>query len=130
MADTYLYDGFEVKVDTDVVSPGLLWEARHTEWARKVASNKIYESMSEDERLVIIEKVRRCMEVMYDYAEEWVPDSFSMDEIGQVLKVELNLLVGDLEDDVIERYKATSIRRRNAMLELKRLVESDEADNS
>jgi hypothetical protein len=125
MAELYEYAGFEVGIETDVITPALIWESRHIEWSRKMQSNEIYDALSDEEREVTVEKVRRCMEVMYDYAEEWVPDSFSIDESGAVLKIELNLVVTDLEEDVIERYKATSARRREAMRELKQLLEED-----
>lgn len=95
-------------------------------------SREISDNMSDDEREVVVEKVRRCMEVMHDYADEWVPDAFSLDESGAMLRIELSLLVTDLEEDVIERYRATSVRRREAMKDLKRLLEEDknEANNS
>lgn len=132
MAELFDYAGFEVSVDTDIMTPALLWESRHIEWSRRMQSREISDKLSDDAREVVVEKVRRCMEVMHDYADEWVPDSFSLDECGATLKIELSLLVTDLEEDVIERYRATSVRRREAMNDLKRLLEEDEneADGS
>ena len=92
-------------------------------------SNAISDNFSYEERDIIIEKVRRCMEVMYDYVDEWLPDAFSLNDLGTVLNIQLNLLVSDMEEDVVEIFKTTSGRRKEALRELKKIVIED-LDNS
>ena len=58
MSELFEYSGFEVHIDTDVMTPALIWESRHEEWSRKMASNEIYENFSDEEREVIVEKIR------------------------------------------------------------------------
>lgn len=126
MAESYEYADIEVGIDSDIITPSLLWESRHIEWNRRNSSNRIWDGMTDLEREVLLEKVRRCMEVMYDYAEEWVPESFSLNESGSVLKIELNLVVSDLSASVVERYKTTNKRKNEAAKELRKILEEDE----
>ena len=127
--NTFAYGDFEVDVNLDAITPSMIWEGRHIEWKRKMESNAISDNFSYEERDIIIEKVRRCMEVMYDYVDEWLPDAFSLDDLGTVLNIQLNLLVSDMEEDVVEIFKTTSGRRKEALRELKKIVIED-LDNS
>lgn len=118
------YANLDVEVKLDAITPSIIWSGRHKEFERKMISNEIHDNLSPEERSIIAERVRRCIEVMYDYVDEWLPDAFSINEAGSLLTIEMNLLVSDMEEDVIEIFKATSGRKRVARKELLELIEN------
>jgi hypothetical protein len=125
----YDFGGVETNVDIDVLTPAMAWEARKVTYKKKCESKEIYELMSEEEREVVVKRVRRALEVMHDNIERWLPYSFSLNDIGTCLTIEYNMLVTDIEADRAENELTTSNRLKEAGQELKKLIKELEDED-
>jgi hypothetical protein len=73
-------------------------------------SQEFYDGLDYANRETIIRLVKRSLMLAHDTVDDWLSDSFSFDETGSVITVELNLLAADIESDVADRVKLTDAR--------------------
>lgn len=121
MSNLHIED-FDVNVSYDAISPTMLWEARFQEFERVQESHQIYDAMTDDQREALIERVRRATAIMYDTAEEWIPDSLSIHDDGACLRLEFNLVFTNIDVDVDNKHKATTFKLREMREEIEKLI--------
>ena len=121
---------FEFNVDYDCITPAMIWESRHKEFARVMSSNEDYQSLGYEVQKVLIARVRRAIEVMYDNVEQWIPDGISIDEKGSLIQVQFGIIINDIEQDLVALFNATSQRAKIAKDELMNIIHEDEEDEA
>jgi hypothetical protein len=119
-------EDFNVKIDVDVITPSLLWDARFVEFERHIESQRIYEGMSAEERQAIVLRLKRAVGVMYDTIDDWLPDSLSLSDDGTCIRMEFNLVLNKVELDVERKNKATTFKLKEIRAELESMLEKDE----
>jgi hypothetical protein len=115
-------EDFDINVSYDAISPTMLWEARFQEFKRVQESHQTYDAMTDDQREALIERVRRATAIMYDTAEEWVPDSLSIHDDGACIRLEFNLVFTNIDVDVDNKHKATTFKLREMREEIEKLI--------
>lgn len=101
------------------MTPELHWEGRHETYKRVKRSEGFWMSLDEEARETLIEMVRGAIAVMYDNVEEWLPDAFTGETHGEAIKVELMLLMGDVDTEMARRIESSSMRRKEAAAALR-----------
>lgn len=94
-----------------------------------IESHRIFEAMTDDEREAVIKRVRRSMEIMYDNVEEWLPDSFSLDDVGATLTVKFHLILTNIKKDTADEQRVTSYRLKEAAESLLNMLANPEVDD-
>ena len=120
----------QVDIDFSKMTPREYWDDRHEMFERIRSSVDFYESLSYDERIAINNKVRHALAIMHDNVESWIPDAFNLDDAGNRIKIELNLMVADIDKDIEDSQLATSFQLADAAEKLKKIIEevSEEED--
>ncbi len=122
MADHYVFDGVPTDIDVDIITPILYWEARHETYRAQQESKRIYSEMDKEHRKAVVERVRRAVEIMHDNVDDWLPTSFSLNDVGTCLNVTYSMVLTDIEEDAAERALVTSHRIKEASEELKLII--------
>lgn len=125
----FFYAENQVEVTDDILTPSLCWEARHEMFKEYIESHRIFEAMTDDEREAVIKRVRRSMEIMYDNVEEWLPDSFSLDDVGATLTVKFHLILTNIKKDTADEQRVTSYRLKEAAESLLNMLANPEVDD-
>ncbi len=123
--EKFQIEDFDVKVTLDVISPSLLWQTRFQEFEKTQNSHAIYESMTDDQRQALAERMRRATAVMYDTVDEWLPDALSIHDDGACVKIEFNMILSKIDIDVENKNKATTFKLREARKEIESLLKDD-----
>lgn len=116
--DVSYSDCVGIDVSVGELSPAVHWGNRFDLFQAIADSRELWVSLSEEERLVLIEKVRGSLAVMLDRVEEWLPDSFRGDHAGETLKIELNLIMADVDTSVATLINTSSTRFKESMSQL------------
>lgn len=128
MAEQYTFDGVPTIVDVDIITPILYWEARHETFRAKEESKRIYRDMEKENRQAVVERVRRAIEIMHDNVDEWLPSSFSLNDVGTCLNITYSMVLTDIEEDAAARALVTNHRLKEASKELKVLLKELEEE--
>ena len=119
---TFRIEDFDVKITDDAISPTMLWEARFKEFKRVQESQEIFDSMTKDQRDVLIERLKRATAIMYDTVDDWVPDSLSLQEDGSCIRIEFNLIFTNIDIDIENKHKATTFKLQEMRKELEEII--------
>jgi hypothetical protein len=120
----FVYGDVDVSVNEDVILHDLLWESRKVEFERVRNSKLMYESFDPLVKEALLERVKHVLSVMQDNVAEWVPDSFARQEIGSCLRLEFDIMVGLVEEDIIDKYELPSDMFNAAKSELLEILEN------
>lgn len=112
---THNYAGIDVEVKEDILTPDIHWQNRHDTFKRVKRSRSIYMALSPEQKLVLTKKLRGALAVMYDRAEEWIPDSFTGNELGSALKVEMTFVMTEVDSSVSDILEASSYKLKEAL---------------
>jgi hypothetical protein len=121
------FDGTDTTISVMTISPKDFWDSRHELHEKMVKSMEVYNSMNEETRLALISKIQRAMAIMHDQVEEWLPDSLSMDETGNNIRVEFNFLAAEIDKEIQLLDQATSFDIRNTVEKTKSALAELEA---
>lgn len=86
-------------------------------------------SLSDDQRTEIKEKIRGTLAVMLDRVDEWLPDSFSGDAVGESLDIQIKLVMADIDSSVAKTIETSSMKMNEATDKLSEVLEDLENED-
>lgn len=118
----YDFGQCNVNIELSKMTPRQYWDDRHEMFRKIQNSMAFYNELSYEHRLVIQSKVKHALAIMYDNVDSWIPESFDIEEPGNRIKIELNLMVADIDQDIEDSQVATSFQLASAAESLKELI--------
>ena len=117
-------DDVTVDVELTHLTPTIHWEDRHELFLTIKRSRAIWNTMTQEQKDVVVEKVKGSLAVMVDTVEEWIPDAFRGDTYGEAIKIELMFAMADVYSAVELKRESSSHRLNEAFEDIKSIVES------
>lgn len=121
----YIVENVQIFVYFERQTPHSWWKNRYNNFFDYVNSQRIYNSMSYEDKQVLVERIKNSLEVLYDNVEEWLPDAFKEFEPGNRIVVEMSMQVIDHEKTIKRKSAELSLKVRDARRELKKLIEEE-----
>lgn len=119
-----------VKVSVENITPQTHWEKRHELFKQVKRSRGIYMSLSDDQRYELVNKIHGTLAVMLDRIEDWLPDSFTGEEVGECLNIELKLVMADIDSSISDTIESSTTRMKKISQEMeKELLELEEEES-
>jgi hypothetical protein len=116
---------FGVRADISVteITPDSHWESRHDLYKKVKRSRGWYMSLDPEQRAALAEKVRGSLAVMVDKVDEWLPDAFVGDLVGETIRIELQLVLADIDSAVAKQRHSSSYNLNKMAAKVEAMLE-------